>query len=82
MSNNNEMNTVLELKPMSNFVETNYIKDITNRGLTYIKAGFSIHFRGTSGIDKTTLAIHLANKTGRPIVANYYGEIGSLTEKY
>jgi nitric oxide reductase NorQ protein len=68
MSNNNEMSTVLELRPMSDFVETSYIKDITNRGLTYIKAGFPVHFRGPSGTGKTTVAMHLANKIGRPVV--------------
>ena len=64
----NEMNTVLEPKPMPNFVETDYIRDITNRGLTYIKAGFPVHFRGPSGTGKTTVALHLASKIGRPVV--------------
>jgi nitric oxide reductase NorQ protein len=68
MSDQNEMNTVLELRPMSDFVETDYIRDITNRGLTYIKAGFPVHFRGPSGTGKTTVAMHLANKIGRPVV--------------
>jgi len=68
MSENNVMNTVLELKPTSNFVETDYIKDITSRGLTYIKAGFPVHFRGPSGTGKTTVAMHLASKLGRPVV--------------
>jgi len=65
---NSETNTVLEPKPMSNFVETAYIKDITERGLTYIKAGFPVHFRGPSGTGKTTIAMHLASKIGRPVV--------------
>lgn len=65
---NNETNTVLEPRQMSNFVETAYIKDITNRGLTYIKAGFPVHFRGPSGTGKTTVAMHLASKIGRPVV--------------
>ncbi len=64
----NEMNTVLEPKPMPNFVETDYIRDITNRGLTYMKAGFPVHFRGPSGTGKTTVALHLASKIGRPVV--------------
>jgi len=68
MSDNNEMNTIIELKPMSNFVETKYIKDITNRSLTYMKAGFPVHFRGPSGTGKTTLAMHMASKIGRPVV--------------
>jgi len=65
---NNETNTVLEPKPMANFVETEYIKNITNRGLTYIQAGFPVHFRGPSGTGKTTIAMHLAGKIGRPVV--------------
>jgi nitric oxide reductase NorQ protein len=68
MDNNNEMNTVLEPRAMSNFVETDYIKDITHRGLSYIKAGFPVHFRGPSGTGKTTVAMHLASKIGRPVV--------------
>ena len=65
---NNETNTVLEPKQMSNFVETDYIKNITNRGLNYIKSGFPVHFRGPSGTGKTTVAMHLASKIGRPVV--------------
>jgi nitric oxide reductase NorQ protein len=63
-----EMTTVLEPKPLTDFVETNYIKNITNRALSYIKAGFPVHFRGSSGTGKTTLAMHLANKIKRPVV--------------
>ncbi len=63
-----EMTTVLEPSPLSDFVETKYIKDITHRALTYIKAGFPIHFRGTSGTGKTTLAMHIASKIKRPVV--------------
>ena len=62
---NNETNTLLEPKPMSDFVETPYVKDITNRSLTYMKAGFPVHFRGPSGTGKTTLAMHMASKIGR-----------------
>lgn len=53
---------------MSNFVETEYIKNITNRGFNYIKSGFPVHFRGPSGTGKTTVAMHLASKIGRPVV--------------
>jgi len=63
-----EMTTVLEPSPLPDFVETKYIKDITNRALSYIKAGFPVHFRGPSGCGKTTLAMHLASKIGRPVV--------------
>jgi len=62
------MTTILEPTPLSDFVETKYIKDVTNRALSYIKAGFPIHFRGTSGTGKTTLAMHVASKIGRHVV--------------
>jgi len=65
---NNETNTVLEPKSTSDFVETPYVKDITNRSLTYMKAGFPVHFRGPSGTGKTTMAMHVASKIGRPVV--------------
>jgi gas vesicle protein GvpN len=63
-----EMTTVLEPTPLPDFVETRYIKDITSRALSYIKAGFPVHFRGPSGCGKTTLAMHVASKVGRPVV--------------
>jgi len=63
-----EMTTVLEPRPLSDFVETRYVKDITNRALSYIKAGFPVHLRGPSGTGKTTLAMHLASKIERPVV--------------
>jgi len=60
--------TVLEPRPLSNFVETGEIKSIIERALAYIKAGFPVHFRGVSGTGKTTLAMHVASKVGRPVV--------------
>ncbi|RPI70209.1 MAG: gas vesicle protein GvpN, partial [Desulfobacteraceae bacterium] len=63
-----EMTTVLEPSPLPDFVETGYVRDITQRALTYVKAGFPVHFRGVSGTGKTTLAMHLASKINRPVV--------------
>jgi nitric oxide reductase NorQ protein len=64
----NDTDVVLEPTPLSDFVETKYIKDITSRILSYIKAGFPVHFRGPSGTGKTTLAMHIASKLKRPVV--------------
>lgn len=60
--------TVLEPRPLPNFVETEEVKNVTERSLAYVKAGFPIHFRGVSGTGKTTLAMHVASKVGRPVV--------------
>ena len=63
-----EMTTVLEPRPLPNFVETPFVKDITERSLAYIAAGFPLHLRGISGTGKTTMAMHVASKIGRPVV--------------
>lgn len=63
-----EMTTVLEPRPLPNFVETPQVRNITHRALAYIATGFPIHFRGISGSGKTTLAMHVASKVGRPVV--------------
>jgi gas vesicle protein GvpN len=63
-----EMTTVLEPSPLPDFVETKYVKDITNRALSYIKAGFPVHFRGGAGTGKTTLAMHIASEIKKPVV--------------
>lgn len=59
---------ILEPTPLENFVETPYIKEITHRAMSYIKAGYSVHFRGPAGTGKTTIAKHVANKLARPVV--------------
>ncbi len=59
---------MLSTKPGSDFIETPYIDSLTNRTTDYIKAGFPVHFSGPAGIGKTTLALHVANKLGRPAV--------------
>lgn len=62
------VNTLLEPRPLPNFVETPFVESIVDRALAYIAAGFPIHFRGASGTGKTTLALHVASKLGRPVV--------------
>lgn len=53
---------------MPDFVETSHIKGIEGWVSAYIKAGFAVHLRGNSGTGKTSVAMHIANKLGRPVV--------------
>lgn len=75
-----EMTTVLEPRPLPDFVETKYVKDITKRCISYIKAGFPVHLRGPSGTGKTTLAMHVATKIARPVVMIHGDEEFTTTD--
>ncbi len=50
------------------FVETGMITRLTNRAVRYLKAGYAVHFRGPAGTGKSSLAMHVAARLGRPIV--------------
>lgn len=66
--NISEETTILEPRPLPDFVETEQVRQITERALAYLASGFPIHFRGVSGTGKTTIAMHVASKIGRPVV--------------
>ncbi|MDW8201598.1 MAG: gas vesicle protein GvpN [Cyanobacteriota bacterium SKYGB_h_bin112] len=61
------MTTILRASPRR-FVSTPAIERIAMRALRYLQSGFSIHLRGPAGVGKTTLALHLADLIGRPIM--------------
>ncbi len=54
--------------PTSDFVETPFVKDLVDRTLAYIKDGLHVHLCGPAGSGKTTLALHVAQLLGRPVV--------------
>lgn len=55
-------------EPSNEFVLTPYVKQLTERALTYLKVGYAIHFAGPAGTGKTTLALHAAAKLERPVI--------------
>lgn len=57
----------LVLEPADGFVETPQIKNVIVRALSYLQAGYPVHFCGPAGVGKTTLAMHLARKLERPV---------------
>ena len=62
------MPAALSVRPRSDFVETSAVQELAERALTYLTAGFPVHFRGPSGTGKTTLALHVAAQLGRPVI--------------
>ena len=54
-------------EPSGEFVVTPHIEELTERALAYLGAGFPINLEGIPGTGKTTLALHLAEKIGRPV---------------
>jgi nitric oxide reductase NorQ protein len=50
------------------FVITPQVEEIIERATAYLKAGYPINFSGPAGTGKTTLALHVAAKSGRPVM--------------
>jgi gas vesicle protein GvpN len=61
------VNTVLQARPR-NFVSTPTLERTALRALRYLQSGYSVHLKGPAGTGKTTLALHLADLLGRPIM--------------
>ena len=62
----NTSDTVLP-KPSKGFVTSPFVEEIANRALTYLQAGYPVHFAGPAGTGKTTLAFHIAAQLGRAV---------------
>ena len=50
------------------FVNTPYVKELTERALTYLSVGYAVHLAGPAGTGKTTLALHVAAQLERPVM--------------
>ena len=55
-------------EPSDQFVLTPYVQEVSERALTYLEAGYPVHFSGPAGTGKTTLALHVAARLGRPVM--------------
>lgn len=66
--------SVISTFPSEGFVETPTVKKIINRALSYLTAGFAVHFSGPTGTGKTTLAMHLANLLDQQVMLMYGDE--------
>jgi len=63
-----ELVTIVSPRPEKGFVETEHVKKLTERALNYIKAGYPVHLSGPTGCGKTTIAMHIANRLGKPVI--------------
>ncbi|ACV63783.1 gas vesicle protein GvpN [Desulfofarcimen acetoxidans DSM 771] len=61
-----DKNSIINPVVLSDFVVTDYISNVVDRALAYIKAGFAIHLRGRSGTGKTSIAMYISSKLNRP----------------
>ncbi len=59
---------ILSLKQRPDFVQTPAVRSIGERAMSYLQAGYPIHFSGPAGTGKTTMAMHVAAQIGRPVV--------------
>jgi nitric oxide reductase NorQ protein len=59
---------VVTPRPDKGFVETPSIAALTERAIKYIDSGYPVHLSGPTGCGKTTLALHISARIGRPVI--------------
>jgi gas vesicle protein GvpN len=57
----------IEAEASDQFVATPHVRALAERALAYLEVGYAVHFAGSAGTGKTTLAFHVAAKLGRPV---------------
>ena len=57
----------IEAEASDQFVATPRVQALAERALAYLEVGYAVHFAGTAGTGKTTLAFHVASRLGRPV---------------
>jgi gas vesicle protein GvpN len=56
------------LKPREDLFEDQGLASLQERALRYLRAGVPVHLRGPAGTGKTTLAVQIAARLGRPAI--------------
>jgi gas vesicle protein GvpN len=57
----------LAVEASDHFVLAPPVMRVAERALSYLRAGYPVHFSGPAGTGKTTLALHVAALRGRPV---------------
>lgn len=60
--------SVVKLATRADFFADEAVKSIEERAFAYANAAVPIHFRGPAGTGKTTIAMQIAARIGRPVV--------------
>jgi nitric oxide reductase NorQ protein len=55
-------------EPGPHFVSTPFIEHLVQRASIYLEVGYPVHFAGFAGTGKTTIALHVAARRGRPAI--------------
>jgi gas vesicle protein GvpN len=63
-----ECPSVLRLKHREDFVITPHVEGLASRALSYLEAGYPVHFSGPPGTGKTSMALYVAEKLGQPVI--------------
>ena len=56
------------VEPAADLFVDDAIRSLESRAVAYLNAGLGVHLRGPAGAGKTTLALQIASRIGRPIV--------------
>jgi nitric oxide reductase NorQ protein len=60
-------NESFSARKRADFVETEQVRELTERAMGYLDSGLGVNLEGASGTGKTTLALHIATQLGRPM---------------
>ena len=66
--NFSEVTPIIIDRDQPGFIQSDSVIGVIRRATNYIMAGFPIHFSGPAGTGKTTIAMNIAARIGRPVI--------------